>query len=76
MGAEYWQPLANLLRDPLLSQGAIDPGDLDRLRITDDPAAAAATIREQAVRRFGLRLAAPIKPRWFLGEEPVPRSLP
>jgi uncharacterized protein (TIGR00730 family) len=68
MGADYWQPLANLLRDPLLAQGTIDTADLSRLLITDDPVAAAAAIRDQAVRRFGLRLAAPVRPRWYLGE--------
>lgn len=69
MGSEYWQPLARLLRDPLLAHGAIDAPDLHRLTITDDPVAAAAAIREQAVRRFGLRLATPVRPRWFLGEQ-------
>lgn len=68
MGTEYWQPLADLLRNPLLAQGTIDPQDLNRLVITDDPVAAAAAIRDRGVRRFGLRLAAPVKPRWFLGE--------
>jgi predicted Rossmann-fold nucleotide-binding protein len=74
MGADYWQPLANLLRDPLLAQGTIDRSDLSRLLITDDPVAAAAAIRDQGVRRFGLRLAAPVRPRWYLGESPPRRS--
>jgi uncharacterized protein (TIGR00730 family) len=74
MGSQYWQPLANLLRDPLLAQGTIDSSDLERLLITDDPVAAATAIREQAVRRFGLHLTAPLRPRWFLGEAGLRRS--
>jgi predicted Rossmann-fold nucleotide-binding protein len=68
MGADYWQPLADLLRDPLLAQGTIDAADLSRLLITDDPVVAATAIRDQGVRRFGLRLTAPVMPRWYLGE--------
>jgi len=74
MGSEYWRPLGDLLRNPFLAQGTIDPSDLQRLVITDDPVAAAAAIREEAVRRFGLQLAAPLRPRWFLGEKRLRRS--
>jgi len=73
IGVAYWQPLLDFLRNPLLAQGAIDSADLQRLTPTDDPRVAAAAIREQGVRRFGLRLAAPVRPHWYLAESPGSR---
>ena len=55
MGSDYWAPLLRFMRESQLEEGTIDQADLDRLIITDDPAAAAATIRDAALRKFGLR---------------------
>ncbi|HYM14515.1 MAG TPA: TIGR00730 family Rossman fold protein [Dehalococcoidia bacterium] len=68
IGSDYWRPLLDLLRDPLLANGAISEGDLGIIRVTDSPEDAVALIREVAMTKFGLRLAAPPKRRWFFGE--------
>ena len=68
MGTSYWKPLLDLMHDPMLTEGTIERRDIERLHVTDDAEEAAATVREHAVRRFGLQLMAPRKPRWFLGE--------
>jgi uncharacterized protein (TIGR00730 family) len=73
VGRAYWQPLIALMRDPMLAAGAIDPGDVDRILVTDDADAAAAAVHERAVHRFGRRLPASPKPRWYFGET-WPRS--
>lgn len=68
VGCTYWKALIDLMREPMLAEGTIDRHDVDRLVVTDNPDEAAMVIREHAVRRFGLQLAAARKPRWFLGE--------
>jgi uncharacterized protein (TIGR00730 family) len=73
MGTAYWQPLLAMLRDPMLAQGTIDAQDVARPLVTDDPQHAAATLREAAMSRFGLRRGAPEKPRWYLGERQLKR---
>jgi uncharacterized protein (TIGR00730 family) len=71
VGAAYWAPLVRLL-EHMVARGAIDPGDLSRLLVTDDPAAAAEHLRATATRTWGLRLAAP-RPRGSRGERaPAP----
>jgi predicted Rossmann-fold nucleotide-binding protein len=55
MGSDYWEPLLAFMRESMLSEGTIDQGDLDRLIVTDEPATAAALIRDAALRKFGLR---------------------
>ncbi len=44
MGVAYWQGLIDWLRETVLDRGMIGPEDLDRLILTDDPAAAVAAI--------------------------------
>jgi uncharacterized protein (TIGR00730 family) len=44
MGTSYWQGLIDWLRGTVLESGMIGPEDLDRLILTDDPAAAVAAI--------------------------------
>lgn len=36
LGKDYWAPLLSWLRDTLLAEGMVSPGDLDLLRVTDD----------------------------------------
>jgi uncharacterized protein (TIGR00730 family) len=75
VGSAYWRPLLALMRDPMLAVGTIDPVDVDRIMVTDDAEEAAAAIYQRAVLRFGLTLATPHKPRWYLGER-TPRQQP
>ena len=72
MGRDYWRPLAALLRS-LEQAGTINPADRRQILVTDDPARAVEHIRDVATRRFGLRLAFAVRPRWVLGER-RPRS--
>lgn len=66
MGREYWEPLLDFLRARAVARRAIDPGDLDRLVVTDSPEEAADCIRHCAVERFGLRPR--LRPFRYLGE--------
>ncbi len=73
MGADYWRPLLEFLRQGMLAAGAIDAQDIDRLIVTDDPQEAAAHVRTVATREFGLRFGPPPRPRWWLFERLPPR---
>jgi uncharacterized protein (TIGR00730 family) len=68
MGAEFWRPLLDGLRDSMLREGTIDPGDLDLLYVTDSPEDAVTFIRDTAMRRFHLSYGPKAKRRWFLRE--------
>ncbi len=37
VGSDYWGGLADWIRGPVLEEGKIAPGDVDILRVTDDP---------------------------------------
>ncbi len=47
MGKDYWKGLADWLRGTMLGAGYINPADIDIFFQTDDPAEAAAYIRER-----------------------------
>lgn len=68
MGRDYWAPLMEFFRNRLLETKTIDPQDLDRIHVIDDPNEAVKIITEIAVREFGLTYGPRIKPRWWLGE--------
>lgn len=68
MGVEFWKPLLDFMRGTLVKEGTIDPADVDLLFVTDSPEAAAAHVRDIAMKQFGLSYERPIKPRWYLGE--------
>src|SRR5918998_1124361 len=38
VGSDYWSGLVEWIRERLLGEGKISPGDLDRFCVTDDPA--------------------------------------
>ena len=38
VGSDYWGGLVDWLRERLLDEGKISPGDLDLFCVTDDPA--------------------------------------
>ncbi|HEU4438900.1 MAG TPA: TIGR00730 family Rossman fold protein [Methylomirabilota bacterium] len=68
MGHDYWSPLTAFVRNRLLAEGTIDPGDEQRLRLTDSPAEAVEWVTAVAMRRFGLTYGPRARRRWYLGE--------
>ncbi len=66
IGVEYWAPFMALLGE-MVRDGAVSPGDLDLVKVTDDIDEAIAHIEAHAVGSFGLRRVTS-KPRWWLGE--------
>ena len=67
MGVEYYKPGVEMLRR-MLERKTIDPADLSKLMISDDPGEVVDGITEQAMKRFGLTYGPRVKPRWWLGE--------
>ena len=53
IGTAFWTPLLDWLRDTLLAEGMISPGDLELLRVTDDVAGAVRWIAEAHTARRG-----------------------
>ena len=51
VGTDYWCDLFEWLRDRLLGEGKISPGDLDLVTITDDPAEVRERLMSAAHRR-------------------------
>ncbi len=49
-------------------EGTIDPGDEQRLQVTDSPEEAADLVAGVAMRRFGLTCGPRARRRWYLGE--------
>ena len=75
MGADYWGDMLEFLRHDMVGAGTINARDVERLLVTDDPEAAASFILSEGTRRFGLKWK-PLKPWWFLGEQPCPPTEP
>jgi uncharacterized protein (TIGR00730 family) len=67
MGTDYWRPLLDQLRT-MVSAHTIDPWDLDKLIVTDNPGEAVSAITDLAMKRFGLTFGPKVKPRWWLLE--------
>ena len=55
LGVDYWTPLLDFLRVPVLKDAAIGQRDLDQLLMTDSPAEAVEFIKACVMGRFGLR---------------------
>ncbi len=68
MGREFWRPLMAFVRERLVAEGTIAPGDAERILVTDSPAEAVESITDVAMRRFGLTYGARLRRRWFLWE--------
>ncbi|HSL52025.1 MAG TPA: TIGR00730 family Rossman fold protein [Candidatus Deferrimicrobiaceae bacterium] len=68
MGREYWRPLTEFVRNRLLVEGTIDPGDEQRLQVTDSAEEAVDLIAGVAMRRFGLSYGPQARRRWYLWE--------
>lgn len=67
MGKDYWTPLLAMLGN-MVSERTIDPRDLSKLIVSDDPGEVVSAITDTAMKRFGLTYGAKIQPRWWLGE--------
>lgn len=68
MGTDYWAPLVAYMRQHMVAAGTIEPADIDRLILTDDPAAAVRCILGITTRGFGLHYRPVARPLWLLGE--------
>ena len=51
MGTPYWQPLIDWIKGTLVEESAINPEDVDLLRLTDDPAEACDIINAYVTER-------------------------
>jgi len=67
MGLDYWQPLLQMLR-VMVKEKTIDPIDLEKIIISDDPGEVVSAVTDVAMSRFGLTYGPKVKPRWWLGE--------
>ncbi len=68
MGRSYWEPMLDYLRTVPLGMRTIDVADVERWIVTDSPDEAVETIRDRAMRQFGLTYGPRARPRWWLGE--------
>lgn len=68
MGRKFWQPMFDFVTGTLVKRGTINPEDVDRVVITDDPMEAVETIKRVTMRDFGLSYAPAVKRRRWLGE--------
>jgi uncharacterized protein (TIGR00730 family) len=68
MGRDYWQPLVDFLRQRLVKEATIDPGDAERILVTDSPQEAVESVTGIAMQRFGLTYGPRLRRRWILGE--------
>jgi uncharacterized protein (TIGR00730 family) len=59
MGSDYWSGLVDFMTKKMMSDGMIDPTDLDLFHVTDDPESACAFVTRIAVKRFELHKGAP-----------------
>ena len=49
VGSQYWEGLVNWIKEPVLKEGKISPGDLDILQLIDDPEEIVKTIKKTIV---------------------------
>lgn len=78
MGTEYWRRLREFIHEDMVAAGTISAADFERVYVTDSAREARRFIVEEVNKRFGLRFrvgpkGAP-KPRWYLGERPLPEG--
>jgi len=68
MGREFWEPVLAVLRNTLLAEGTINPVDLDRIYLTDDPREAVEHVKSAVIERFGLKYGRQLPKRRILFE--------
>ena len=71
MGSDYWNPVLWFLKEKMLAEGCISPGDIDKLVVTDSVDEAAKVLEEHAVAAFGLSRVKPRRSWWLLEREPA-----
>jgi uncharacterized protein (TIGR00730 family) len=67
MGREYYGPGIEQLKK-FVDWKTIDPLDLEKLTISDDPKLVVDGITETAMKKFGLNYGAKVSKKWWLGE--------
>jgi predicted Rossmann-fold nucleotide-binding protein len=75
MGASYWKPFTELLKD-MVAHGTISSTDLDLFLVTDNIPDAMAHIEHHAIARFGLRRRKMRPASRWLGEESLKKDSP
>lgn len=68
LDVEFWTPLMEFLRERLDKLGMLSRGDLDFITLTDSPTEAADIILASAIKKFGVQVAKPPRPRWWFLE--------
>ena len=69
MGRDYWAPLVEFMRERLIKMRTIDPADVGRILLSDDPEEVVNTVTKAGMEEFGLSYGAKrIKRRWYLWE--------
>jgi len=68
MGKAFWEPMLEFIRASMLGAKTIDPKDLDRIILTDDPEYAVKSVTDVALKQFGLTYGARPRKKWFLFE--------
>ena len=67
MGRDFYEPGIAMLRQ-MVERKTINPADLDRIIVGDNPKEIVDSISETAMKRFGLSYGPKIKRRWWMGE--------
>lgn len=67
LGRDFWMPVLEVLQRQLVGHGTVEPADVQRFHLTDDPIEAVDIIRGTAVSRFGLGFGTPHR-HWWLAE--------
>jgi hypothetical protein len=68
VGTEFWKPLLDALRGPMLRERTIDEADVRMLYVTDSLDEAANLIHEAALTKFGLSYSPRVRRRGYFGE--------
>lgn len=69
MGSDYWKPLIEFLKIPVLAEKNIDSEDIERIHVSDSPSEVASIIQEYGMREFGLSYGPRAKRRWYFFEK-------
>jgi len=68
IGTEFWSPLVDFIRHRLIALGTITEADFRLVYVMDSPEEALESIRDMAIRRFGLTYGPTMRRRRFLFE--------
>ena len=62
------QTMLDFMKDRLIKEKTIDPGDFHRILVTDSPEEATEVITRNATEQFGLNYGPRVKRRWWFWE--------